>query len=170
MTPGNCGADKGVMIVKAFRRAGPLVAAVALAGAAVGLAAQPAVAAAPVWTCTGEGILNLTSYTVTSPPLGLADNVTVTGTLSEPIVEGAYAVVQVKYGLIRLINTKEDMAEAVERAGGSLPIPAGATTFTADWFALDLDPAPPGTYTTFIDAYNVDNQPIYLCEGVQTFP
>lgn len=52
------------------------------------------------------------------------------GTVSEPIEEGAYVALQVKYGLIRLISTKADLCEQVKNVDLECPIDAGDLTLT----------------------------------------
>lgn len=52
------------------------------------------------------------------------------GTVSEPIEEGAYVALQVKYGLIRLISTKADLCEQVKNVDLECPIDSGDLTLT----------------------------------------
>jgi hypothetical protein len=52
------------------------------------------------------------------------------GTVSEPIEDGAYVVLQVKYGLIRLISTRADLCEQVKNVDLECPIDAGHLTLT----------------------------------------
>jgi hypothetical protein len=54
------------------------------------------------------------------------------GTLSEDVAEGAYVVLQVKYGLIRLVNTEADLCEQVSNVDLSCPIRKGKTTIVKD--------------------------------------
>lgn len=52
------------------------------------------------------------------------------GTVHEPIEEGAYVALQVKYGLIRLISTKADLCEQVKNVDLECPIDSGDLTLT----------------------------------------
>ena len=54
------------------------------------------------------------------------------GTVQETIKEGAYVVLQVKYGLIRLVNTKADLCEQVKNVDMECPIEKGKTKITKD--------------------------------------
>jgi hypothetical protein len=54
------------------------------------------------------------------------------GTVLETIEEGAYIVLQVKYGLIRLVNTKADLCEQVKNVDMECPIEKGKTKITKD--------------------------------------
>jgi hypothetical protein len=54
------------------------------------------------------------------------------GTVKELIEEGAYVVLQVKYGLIRLVNTKADLCEQVKNVDMECPIEKGKTKITKD--------------------------------------
>lgn len=53
-----------------------------------------------------------------------------TGTVFEPIVEGAYINLVVKYGLIRLINQEVDLCEQTEKADLKCPIEKGVLSIT----------------------------------------
>jgi len=54
------------------------------------------------------------------------------GTVQQTIEEGAYIVLQVKYGLIRLVNTKADLCEQVKNVDMECPIEKGKTKITKD--------------------------------------
>jgi hypothetical protein len=54
------------------------------------------------------------------------------GTLSEEVGAGAYVVLQVKYGLIRLVNTEADLCDQVSNVDLSCPIKKGKTTIVKD--------------------------------------
>lgn len=53
-----------------------------------------------------------------------------TGTVLEPIEDGAYINLVVKYGLIRLINQKADLCEQTEKADLKCPIQKGHLSVT----------------------------------------
>ena len=54
------------------------------------------------------------------------------GTLLEDIEDKAYVILQVKYGLIRLVNTQADLCEQVSNVDLECPIKKGKTTITKD--------------------------------------
>lgn len=54
------------------------------------------------------------------------------GTLLEDVAEGAYVVLQVKYGLIRLVNTEANLCEQVSNVDLKCPIKKGLTKITKD--------------------------------------
>jgi hypothetical protein len=53
-----------------------------------------------------------------------------TGTVYKDIEEGAYVNLQVKYGLIRLINTQADLCEQIKNVELECPIKKGVITIT----------------------------------------
>jgi hypothetical protein len=55
-----------------------------------------------------------------------------TGTFKEDIEQDAYVQLQVKYGLVRLINTKADLCEQVKNVDMECPIKKGKTTITKE--------------------------------------
>ena len=55
-----------------------------------------------------------------------------TGTFIEEVEEGAYVILQVKYGLIRLVNTKADVCEQVKNVDLECPIKKGKTVIRKD--------------------------------------
>lgn len=56
--------------------------------------------------------------------------ITASGTVDEDIEEGAYVLLQVKYGLIRLISTKADFCEQVGEVDLECPIKKGDLALT----------------------------------------
>jgi hypothetical protein len=54
------------------------------------------------------------------------------GTLSQTLEKGAYVNLQVKYGLIRLINMKEDLCDQVSNVELECPIDEGKITIVKD--------------------------------------
>ena len=54
------------------------------------------------------------------------------GTLLEDVEDGAYVILQVKYGLIRLVNTQALLCEQVSNVDLECPIKKGKTTITKD--------------------------------------
>ncbi|KAK2041554.1 ML domain-containing protein [Colletotrichum somersetense] len=80
------------------------------------------------------------------------------GVVKQPIEKGAYVLLQVKYGLIRLISTKADLCEQIENVDLECPIEKGTLSITK---SVEL-PAeiPSGKYTVFADVYTGDDVPI----------
>jgi hypothetical protein len=54
------------------------------------------------------------------------------GTFLEDVAEGAYVVLQVKYGLIKLVNTETDLCEQVSNVDLDCPIKKGKRTITKE--------------------------------------
>ncbi|GAW10880.1 hypothetical protein ANO14919_002160 [Xylariales sp. No.14919] len=90
-----------------------------------------------------------------------------TGTVYQPIEQGAYVKLTVKYGLIRLISTTADLCEQVDNVDLKCPIEKGVLSITKD---VDIPKeVPPGTYNVFADVYNSDDTPITCLEASVTF-
>ncbi|KAJ8124613.1 hypothetical protein O1611_g9027 [Lasiodiplodia mahajangana] len=90
-----------------------------------------------------------------------------TGTVYEPIEQGAYVQLVVKYGLIRLLSTKADLCEQVENVDMKCPIEKGVLSITK---SVEIPKeVPPGTYNVFADVYNSDETPITCLQATVTF-
>jgi len=77
------------------------------------------------------------------------------GTFTEDVEEGAYIQLQVKYGLIRLINTKADLCEQIKNVDMECPIKKGKKPISKD---VELpNEIPPGKYTVLADVYTKDD-------------
>lgn len=73
-------------------------------------------------------------------------------------IEGGKMHLQVKYGLITLINQDADLCDTVGKADLDCPLEKGEMTLTKD---VDLPKAiPPGKYTVLADVYNDDGDKI----------
>lgn len=80
------------------------------------------------------------------------------GTVYETIEEGAYVNLQVKYGLIRLVNTKADLCEQIKNVDLECPIEKGIIAITK---SVDLPKEiPPGKYTVNADVFTKDDKHI----------
>lgn len=80
--------------------------------------------------------------------------------------EGAYVVIQVKYGLIRLINQKTDLCEQVSNVDLECPIKKGKIVITKD---VTLPKEIPPVRTTFVWCrcwYTVANDGIGKLRGL----
>ncbi|KAF7546268.1 hypothetical protein G7046_g9349 [Stylonectria norvegica] len=90
-----------------------------------------------------------------------------TGTVKETIEEGAYVLLTVKYGLIRLISTKADLCEQIGNVDLECPVKAGVLSITK---GVDLpSEIPPGKYTVFADVYTVDDVQITCLTATVAF-
>lgn len=90
-----------------------------------------------------------------NPPLpGKTLTIKAEGNFTEKVEEGAYLVLVVKYGLIRLINQQADLCEQMKSAVDEECPLTGEKTITKD---VDLPKEiPPGHYTVFADVYTKD--------------
>jgi len=114
-------------------------------------------------------ILDLDHVNLTpNPPLkGKTLTIEAVGTLKEDVAEGAYVLLQVKYGLIRLVSTKADLCEQVGNVDLKCPVEKGKAKITKD---VELPgEIPPGKYTVFADAYTVDDEHIVCFEATVQF-
>lgn len=57
---------------------------------------------------------------------------TASGFVNETIVQDAYVILQVKYGLIRLISTKADLCEQIKNVDLECPIEKGKIAIVKD--------------------------------------
>ncbi|KAG0649358.1 Phosphatidylglycerol phosphatidylinositol transfer [Hyphodiscus hymeniophilus] len=114
-------------------------------------------------------VLEKVNLTPNPPVKGSTLTIEAVGDLLEDISEGAYVVLQVKYGLIRLVNTEADLCEQVSNVDLTCPIKKGKTTIVKD---VELPKEiPPGTYTVFADAYTArpESKKIICLEATVTF-
>ncbi|KAF2111090.1 ML domain-containing protein [Lophiotrema nucula] len=92
------------------------------------------------------------------PEAGKKLKITAKGTVSETIEEGSKIHLQVKYGLITLINQEADLCETIGKADLECPLDKGDMELTKE---VDLPKEiPPGTYTVLADAYTKDGDKI----------
>ncbi|KAI0158856.1 ML domain-containing protein [Pestalotiopsis sp. NC0098] len=107
------------------------------------------------------------SYMLTLIYSGAELKIRAAGTVFEDIEEGAYINLVVKYGLIRLINTKADLCEQTEKADLKCPIKKGILSVEK---AVDIPKeVPPGKYTVHAEVINYDDKPIACLEAQVTF-
>lgn len=82
-------------------------------------------------------------------------------------IEGGYMHLQVKYGLITLINQTADLCETIGKADLKCPLEKGEMSLTKD---VDLPrEIPPGTYTVLADVYDNDDNKITCLTSKITF-
>lgn len=89
------------------------------------------------------------------------------GTVFETIEEGAYINLQVKYGLIRLVNTKADLCDQIKNVDMKCPIEKGIVAITK---SVELPrEIPPGKYTVNADVYAIDGKHITCLTATVVF-
>ncbi|PKS08828.1 hypothetical protein jhhlp_003437 [Lomentospora prolificans] len=89
------------------------------------------------------------------------------GYAAKDIEEGAYVLLTVKYGLIKLISTTADLCEQIKNVDLECPIKEGELSITK---SVDL-PAeiPPGKYTVLADVFTKDDEPITCLQASVVF-
>jgi len=84
--------------------------------------------------------------------------ISATGNLTEPVDAGAKVHLQVKYGLITLINQEADLCDQVKNVDLKCPLDEGQTTLTKE---VNLPKQiPPGKYTVLADVTSKDGNKI----------
>jgi len=114
-------------------------------------------------------ILKLEHVNLTPNPPTAGNKLTIeaVGTLQKQLEKGAYVQLQVKYGLIRLVNTQQDLCDQVSNVDLECPVEKGKITIVKD---VELPKEiPPGTYTVFADAYTKDGDNIMCLTSTITF-
>jgi len=92
------------------------------------------------------------------PEAGQTLSIIATGTLHEAIEEGAKVHLQVKYGLITLINQEADLCEQVKNVDLECPLDKGKLKLSKD---VDLPKEiPPGNYQVLADVFTKDGDKI----------
>ncbi|KAH6635565.1 ML domain-containing protein [Chaetomium sp. MPI-SDFR-AT-0129] len=92
------------------------------------------------------------------PEAGATLDIIATGTVNERILEGAYVLIEVKYGYIRLVSTKADLCKEIKNVDLECPIEKGKLSITK---SVDLpSQIPPGKYTVRADVYSADDDHI----------
>lgn len=101
------------------------------------------------------------------PEAGKALVIQARGTVKEPIEKDAYVMLQVKYGYIRLVNTKVDLCDQITNVNLECPIEDGVLEITK---SIDLpNEIPPGKYTVHADVFTSDSRHITCLDAVVTF-
>ncbi|KAF2124907.1 SGNH hydrolase [Dothidotthia symphoricarpi CBS 119687] len=92
------------------------------------------------------------------PKPGSTLSIKAEGNFKEEVGEGFKMHLQVKYGLITLINQQADGCETIQKGDLECPLEKGEMTLTKD---VDLPrEIPPGTYTVLADVYTADGDKI----------
>ncbi|KAL9089480.1 MAG: hypothetical protein Q9159_002520 [Coniocarpon cinnabarinum] len=101
------------------------------------------------------------------PKAGQALAIAANGTLREAVQEGAKVHLQVKYGLIKLINQEADLCDYVDKVELSCPLKEGDQKLVK---SVDLpQQIPPGKYTVLADVYNPDKSKITCLTAMVEF-
>ncbi|EON97411.1 putative phosphatidylglycerol phosphatidylinositol transfer protein [Phaeoacremonium minimum UCRPA7] len=117
----------------------------------------------------GDDIVSIESVDLLPNPPEAGEDLVIkaVGTVYETIEDGAYVVLQVKYGLIRLISTKASLCEQIQNVDMECPIEPGVLTITK---SVELPKEiPPGKYTVFADVYTKDGEPITCLTATVVF-
>ncbi|KAK4499364.1 hypothetical protein PRZ48_009877 [Zasmidium cellare] len=92
------------------------------------------------------------------PSAGSTLNIVASGVLSEDVEEGAYVQLQVKFGLIRIINTKADLCDSIKNVDLECPLKKGDLKLEK---SVDLPKEiPNGKYTVLADVYTKDDKKV----------
>ncbi|KAJ4319713.1 Phosphatidylglycerol/phosphatidylinositol transfer protein [Neodidymelliopsis sp. IMI 364377] len=92
------------------------------------------------------------------PKPGEKLSIKASGDFKEQVGQGSKMHLQVKYGLITLINQERDACDTIEQADLKCPLKKGELSLTKD---VDLPrEIPPGTYTVLADVYTEDGDKI----------
>jgi len=103
-----------------------------------------------------------------NPPLpGQNLTITASGTFSKDVEEGAKVLLQVKYGLIRLINQEADLCEQIGNVDLHCPLEKGEMSLMKQ-VALPAE-IPPGKYTVLADVYAKNKDRITCLESTIYF-
>ncbi|KAJ1567764.1 Phosphatidylglycerol/phosphatidylinositol transfer protein, partial [Cladochytrium tenue] len=98
------------------------------------------------------------------PRRGRPLTVSVVGELSTDVVDGAWADVTVKLGLLKLVEQRLDLCKESEGIGRQCPYEQGYQNVT---HTVDLPrEVPPGRYTIAVHAANADDAPL-ACLAIQ---
>ena len=103
-----------------------------------------------------------------NPPIpGCNLTIEAAGTFSEDVKAGAKVFLQVKYGLITLINQEADLCDQIGHVDLTCPLKKGPMSFTK---SVDI-PAqvPKGKYTVIADVYTSEGEKITCLESIVYF-
>jgi len=112
-------------------------------------------------------VLEKVNLTPNPPVAGEKLTIEAIGTVKQDIEQGAFVNLQVKYGLIKLVNTQADLCDQIANVDLSCPIQKGKISIIKD---VELPKEiPPGKYTVQADAYTVDKEKLTCLEAEVTF-
>ncbi|UNI21909.1 Phosphatidylglycerol/phosphatidylinositol transfer protein [Purpureocillium takamizusanense] len=126
----------------------------------------------PLEFCTGEhgnDIVKIEKVDLSPNPPAAGKELVIeaSGIVNETIEKGAYVLLTVKYGLIRLVNTKADLCEQIGNVDLKCPLEKGKMVIRK---TVDLPKEiPPGTYSVLADVYTANDKKITCLTATVTF-
>jgi len=116
----------------------------------------------PLYFCgdPADDILKIEKADIDPNPPKPGEKLTIkaTGNFKEKVEKGFKMHLQVKYGLITLINQQADGCDTIGKADLECPLDKGEMTLTKD---VDIPrEIPPGTYTVLADVYTEEGDKI----------
>ncbi|KAM7202036.1 Phosphatidylglycerol/phosphatidylinositol transfer protein [Rhypophila sp. PSN 637] len=112
-------------------------------------------------------IIDSVILTPNPPEAGKVLKIAASGDVKHEIEEGAYVNLSVKYGYIRLINTKADLCEEIKNVDLECPIKKGPIAIIKE---VELPKEiPPGKYTVLADVYTKEGEHITCLTAAVTF-
>ncbi|KAF1913112.1 ML domain-containing protein [Ampelomyces quisqualis] len=116
----------------------------------------------PLYFCGDpvDDILKIEKADIDPNPPKAGEKLTIkaTGKFKDKVEKGFKMHLQVKYGLITLINQEADGCDTIGKADLECPLDKGEMTLTKD---VDIPKEiPPGTYTVLADVYTEDGDKI----------
>jgi len=112
-------------------------------------------------------IIKSVDLTPNPPVPGTVLTIEAVGEALVDIEEGAYVVLQVKYGLIRIINTTADFCDQVKNIDKECPIKKGEVIVKKD---VELpNEIPNGKYSVLADVYTKDDKHLICLTATVVF-
>ncbi|KAK2735786.1 Phosphatidylglycerol/phosphatidylinositol transfer protein [Myotisia sp. PD_48] len=89
------------------------------------------------------------------------------GTFSQQVDEGAKVLLQVDYGIIRLVNQEADLCDQIKNVDLTCPLKKGEMSFVKE---VDIPKEiPPGKYTVTANVLTKDDKEITCLKAIVTF-
>ena len=102
--------------------------------------------------------LDYLNITPNPPKIGETFAIEAQGTISKNVTEGAYILIEVSYGYIKLLKQTISLCDQVGKVNLTCPLEKGEAKISKE---ADIPKeAPPGQYTIRADVYTVDNEKI----------
>jgi len=90
------------------------------------------------------------------------------GTTNQTIEEGAYVILEVKWGYVRLIHQTADLCEQIANVDMECPVKDGKIEVLKE---VDIPKeVPPGTYNVHAEVFDKDDNPITCLTAAVVFP
>jgi hypothetical protein len=103
------------------------------------------------------------NITPNPPVIGELFEIEAQGTLAKNITEGAYIILEVSFGFIKLLHQTVSLCDQVGNVNLSCPVEKGEVKIVKS--ASIPKEAPPGQYTVRADVYNADEEKITCLLG-----